>query len=159
MRGAFLRRAFDGMRPLERPWVDWSRLYAGLDSPEFLERHRRLEAWYGAEKDRPGGMYLQAVKELFHENRLIRGDLVVLGQRVDLSAVHCPLALIAGARDHITPPAQVWAAEAVMSCTRVLRHTVDAGHVGVFIGRTALVEDWPPILKWLQTADKGPVQE
>jgi len=152
MRGDVLRRAFDSLRPVERPWVEWARLWTSLDDPDFLERTRRLEAWYGAEKNLPGGMYMQAVGELFGENRLIRGDLVVLGRRVDLAAVTCPLALIAGERDHITPPPQVWAAEAAMSSPKVLRCTVDAGHVGVFIGRRALREDWPPILAWLRAA-------
>jgi len=150
MRGDLLRRAFDALRPVQRPWVEWSRLWVGLDDPAFVERTRRLEAWYGAEKNLPGGMYRQAVEELFRENRLVRGDFVVHGVRVDLSVIRCPLALVAGARDHITPPPQVWAAEAAMSPSRVLRKTVDAGHVGVFIGRRALAEDWPPILEWLR---------
>ena len=40
---------------------------------------------------------------LGHKNGLARGTLEVLGQRVDLSEVHCPVYVMAGSTDHITP--------------------------------------------------------
>jgi hypothetical protein len=35
--------------------------------------------------------------------------LVVDGRQANLSAVDCPIFLLAGIKDHITPPEQVWA--------------------------------------------------
>jgi poly(3-hydroxybutyrate) depolymerase len=41
-------------------------------------------------------------------NELVSGELWAHGRRVDLADIRCPLYLLAGAKDHITPPPQVF---------------------------------------------------
>ena len=69
-------------------------------------------------------------------------------ERVDLGALHCPLFLLGGATDHITPPVQVFrAADAVSTPTdRIWKRTAPGGHLGLFMGNQALREEWPPIM-------------
>ena len=59
-----------------------------------------------------------------------------------------PLKLLAGATDHITPPAQVFAAADAMRTPKrdVSMRTTSGGHLGLFMGREALRDHWPPIL-------------
>jgi poly(3-hydroxyalkanoate) synthetase len=66
---------------------------------------------------------------------------------VDLSAIGCPIFLLAGSKDHITPPEQVWALADLVSTPAeyVSRELVDAGHLGLFMGRAALNDHWRPI--------------
>jgi poly(3-hydroxyalkanoate) synthetase len=70
------------------------------------------------------------------------------GERVDLGRLKMPLYLLAGATDHITPPPQVFAAERYVStpADKVVKRTTSGGHLGLFMGREALREHWPPIL-------------
>ena len=70
------------------------------------------------------------------------------GERVDLSRLRMPLNLLAGATDHITPPPQVFAAREAVSTPphQVAMRTTSGGHLGLFMGREALREHWPPIL-------------
>ena len=56
-----------------------------------------------------GAATLWIIGHLFVHNELARGLLVVDGRQVNLSAVDCPSFLLAGIKDHITPPEQVWA--------------------------------------------------
>ncbi len=149
MRGEFISMGFDNLLPLERHWLKWLRVWRELDDAEAMERFHRLEDWYRCPKDLPGPMYLRAVRELFKENRLVQGRFVALGRTVDLGAITCPLALVMGTRDHITPPAQTRAAADLMSSERVLRTEVPAGHVGTFMGQRALEGYWPDVLRWL----------
>jgi pimeloyl-ACP methyl ester carboxylesterase len=148
MPGELLRLGFDSLRPLERFGVRWMELWNGLDDPAFLDRHDRLEAWYGARKDLPGTMYLEAVTELFHGNQLVEGRFELRGRRVDLRDIRCPVALVGGSKDHITPMAQVWALEPFLTGAHA-RFVLDAGHVGIFIGHGPLHRDWPRILAWV----------
>jgi poly(3-hydroxyalkanoate) synthetase len=87
-----------------------------------------------------------AVRDLFQHNRLARGRLTVRGERVDLTRIRCPLFVLAGARDHITPPPQVLALPALAPHAPARTWTVDAGHVGVFMGRRALTSVWPEVV-------------
>jgi poly(3-hydroxyalkanoate) synthetase len=123
-------------------------LLAALDDTKHLERYRDFEDWFKWTQDLPGDFYLWVVRELFKDNKLISGQLEVGGQRVDLSRLKMPLYLLAGETDHITPPPQVFAAaDAVSTPARdIVKRTTSGGHLGLFMGREALREHWPPIL-------------
>jgi poly(3-hydroxyalkanoate) synthetase len=153
MRGEFISTGFDNLLPFERYWLIPLSVFNHLDDPDWLERYHQLGDWYRARKDLPGPMYLTAVRELFQGNKLIQGRFRALGRRVDLARIDCPLVLVAGSRDHITPPAQLWPAAEAVSSRQVLRVEIDAGHVGTFMGRGALREDWPAIAAWLIERD------
>ncbi len=152
MRGEFLRSGFTNLKFVERRVLDRWQLWNRLDDDGWMERRHRLGRWYHAKKDLPGRAYLRIVQELFRENRLIEGRFEVLGERVDLARITCPLALVAGARDHITLPEQLWAAEGACRAERSRRFVVDAGHVGVVIRHDVDAAAWPGICAWLQEA-------
>jgi len=60
---------------------------------------------------------------------------------VNLSAVDCPIFLLAGIKDHITPPEQVWALADLVATPagHISRELVDAGHLGLFMAAA----HWP----------------
>ena len=156
MKGEFISTGFDSLLPFDRYFLKHLSLWNHLEEEVWMERYRRIHDWYRSPKDLAGPMYLRCVRELFKENRLIRGRLTVLGRKVDLSAIACPLALVAGSRDHITPPPQVWAAERVVGSTRILRVETPGGHVGSFMGSRELNRYWPGLLDWLLEGEQGP---
>ena len=123
-------------------------LLANIDDPAHVARYREFEDWFKHTQDIPGGFYLWIVKHLFRDNELIRGELVVGGERVDLRRIACPLYLLAGTKDHITPPEQVWALDGATSTPRadVHRSLCTAGHLGLFMGREALRDHWRPMM-------------
>lgn len=122
--------------------------------------------WWCAAREAPtyrvravgtGRCTLWIIEHLFVHNELARGELVVGGERVNLSAIGCPIFLLAGTKDHITPPEQVWAlADLVSTPTQhVARELVDAGHLGLFMGRAALAEHWKPIADKVRAHSEG----
>jgi poly(3-hydroxyalkanoate) synthetase len=123
-------------------------LLARIDDEEAVERYREFEDWFKHTQDIPGAFYLWIVEKLFRDNLLLSGGLRVGGRRVDLRAIDCPLFLLAGTRDHITPPEQVWALDGATStpADQVTRRLCGAGHLGLFMGREALREHWRPMM-------------
>ncbi len=119
-----------------------------LDDAAYIARYREFEDWFKHTQDIPGALYLWAVRNLFRDNALISGSLSVGGRQVDLGSLDMPLNLLAGAIDHITPPDQVFALESHAStpAEQVLRRVSTGGHLGLFMGREALREHWPPLL-------------
>jgi poly(3-hydroxyalkanoate) synthetase len=67
---------------------------------------------------------------------------------VELGRIKCPLYLLAGAGDHITPADQVFAVAdyAGTPARDVMRDITSGGHLGLFMGREALGEHWPALL-------------
>jgi poly(3-hydroxyalkanoate) synthetase len=123
-------------------------LLTNVRKPEQVERYRTFEGWYKHMQAIPGAFYLWIVEELFLHNRLIRGELEVGGEPVDLARIEAPLNLLAGAGDHITPPEQVYFdADAVATPpARIAKFLSSGGHLGLFMGHEALREHWPPLL-------------
>jgi poly(3-hydroxybutyrate) depolymerase len=128
-----------------------------LDDPAHVARYREFEDWFKHTQDIPGGFYLWIVRHLFRDNSLVGGTLKVRGKRVDLASIDMPLNLLAGATDHITPSAQVFALATLASTPTELvnQRVTTGGHLGLFMGHEALREHWPPLLADVLSASKA----
>ena len=96
----------------------------------------------------PGAFYLWTVEHLFHNNELVAGTLRVGNETVDLGRITCPIYLLAGAKDDITPPPQVFALAQYVGTERdqIVQRQTTGGHLGLFIGHEALRNHWAPLL-------------
>jgi poly(3-hydroxybutyrate) depolymerase len=132
-------------------------LLANVHDYGHVARYVEFEDWFKHTQDIPGAFYLWIVERLFRDNALLRGSLEVRDDRVELGLISCPLNLLAGARDHITPPDQVFALADVVSTPPedVLRATSSGGHLGLFMSHEALREQWPPLLRAIALASGG----
>jgi poly(3-hydroxyalkanoate) synthetase len=124
------------------------RLLADVDNPAHVQRYRVFEDWFKHTQDVPGAFYLWLVENLFWRNRLVRGELEVDGRPARLDAISCPLFLLAGATDHITPPPQLFAIADHVStpAESITKRVAAGGHLGLFTGRNALHRDWPALM-------------
>jgi poly(3-hydroxyalkanoate) synthetase len=147
MPGDYILGGFITIKP-ENELSKQLQLLENLDDPTHRQRYAEFEDWFKFTQDLPGDFYLWIVRELFRDNKLINGEIEVGGVKADLSKLKMPLNLLAGATDHITPPPQVFAAADAMRtpASNVTRRTTSGGHLGLFMGREALREHWPPIL-------------
>jgi len=147
LKGEHMLNGFILIRP-ENEVAKHVQLLTHLHDAEHLERHRHFETWFKHVQDIPGTFYLWIVEHLFASNSLVRGTLEIGGERVDMGRIRCPLFLLAGTKDHITPPAQLFAAADHVSTppADVSTATSSGGHLGLFMGSEALREQWPPIL-------------
>jgi poly(3-hydroxyalkanoate) synthetase len=147
LRGSHMLNGFILIKP-ENEVAKHAQLLAHLHDATHMERHRAFETWFKHTQDIPGAFYLWIVEHLFTNNSLVNGELEIGGERVDLGRIRCPLYLLAGEKDHITPPAQVFALadHASTAEAKVTRRTTAGGHLGLFMGGEALREHWPPLL-------------
>jgi len=153
LKGEYMLAGFVALEP-QAELSKHLQLVAGLGDAGFLDRHRRFEDWYKHTQDIPGGFYLWIVEHLFRNNELLHGELEIQGQTVDLKRIDCPVNLIGGAKDHITPPDQVYAlADAVSTPPGLIRRRLsDGGHLGLFMSHEALRRHWPPMLRHVYEA-------
>ena len=130
---------------------DYVTLFSNLSDNNRIKKTRKFRAWYEHTQDISGAWYLEAVQNLFKENRLIHNQLKVLGQNVDLKNIHCPTALIAGEKDDITLTPQIFNMVDHISTpeTRIIRITIpESGHIGVFM-RTKSQPHWIEALNFI----------
>jgi poly(3-hydroxyalkanoate) synthetase len=153
LRGELMLGGFVALRP-EAELRKQLELLLHLDDPEFVRRYVEFEDWFKHTQDIAGEFYLWIVDRLFLRNELIHGTLTVEDRVVDLAAITCPTTIIAGTRDHITPPPQAFAlaAHVATPAADIVTDVVDAGHLGLFMGRAALRGHWLPHLHRIAAA-------
>jgi poly(3-hydroxyalkanoate) synthetase len=146
LKGEFMLNGFITIKP-ENEVAKQLQLLNHIRDEEHVARHRAFEDWFKHTQDIPGDFYLWIVERLFRDNALVRGELEIDGRRVDLGRIACPVNLLAGAADHITPPAQVFALAGAVSTPAgdIVERVTSGGHLGLFMGREALRDHWPPI--------------
>ena len=151
MLGRFMLAGWKNMHPTEQYVDKYFDLYENLTDRNYIERTETFASWYENSVDLPGTYYLQAIEQLFKENRLAKGEFVGLGRRLDLKDVTCPLYLLAGAADDITTKEQVFAARDLVGTPRsgIEEKLVPGGHIGLFMGRKTLADTWPVIARWI----------
>lgn len=151
MRGRFMLEGWKSMHPEEQYVDKYLELYEHIDEPDYVSKKETFERWYENPIDLPGRWYLQAVNQLFRENRLAKGEFVGLGRRLSLADIRCPAYLLAGEADDITPKEQVFAAEHLLGTpkAKIAKALVPGGHVGLFMGARTLREHWPRIARWI----------
>ncbi|HKM62557.1 MAG TPA: alpha/beta fold hydrolase [Acidisphaera sp.] len=156
MRGKFMLQGWKNMHPEEHYIRQHIDLYEHIGDPAYLSKEETFESWYENPLDLPGRWYLQAITQLFKENRLAKGDFVGLGRRLDLRRITCPAYLLAGAADDITTPEQVLDAAKYLGTPteRIVQKTVPGGHIGLFMGAHTLKEHWPEIARWIAAAGR-----
>jgi polyhydroxyalkanoate synthase len=98
----------------------------------------------------PGTAFRQWIREFYQQNKLVKGEIMLRGRRVDLSNITCPVLDIAGKKDHICTLPQAEAAMRLIRSQDKEFYVLDAGHIGLLTGADAKKNLWPKIKSWLE---------
>ncbi|MEM7057238.1 MAG: alpha/beta fold hydrolase [Pseudomonadota bacterium] len=109
-----------------------------------------MEKWLADRPDLPGAVARTWLKDLYMNNALFCRDLLLNGEKVDLSAINVPTLNVFASNDHIVPP----------PCSRALGCKISAnyqelavptGHIGAFVSAGAQTLLSTSITSWLAT--------
>lgn len=118
---------------------------------------RGLLRWLIAPQAIPGGLYLWLLEHVVFDNGLVHGSIRVGGRAVELSAIQCPLFLLAGSDDAVAPAGQVFALRHRVSTSKgqTLRLIAQAGHLDLFTAPEVLRGPWLRIIRHIQQLPGG----
>jgi polyhydroxyalkanoate synthase len=96
-----------------------------------------------------GETFRQWIRDFYQQNKLVKGEMQLRGQQVDLSQIRSSVLSIAGSRDHICTPPQAKAIMNFIQNEDKEFYLLNAGHVGLLTGSDAKRNLWPKINTWL----------
>jgi polyhydroxyalkanoate synthase subunit PhaC len=137
------------LKPVENYIGSYLTLWDKLDNPRAVEAWHAMNTWVTDLIPMAGATYKQLIQELYRENRLIEGKMVLRGERVELSRIRANLLNVIALADHISPPCQ---SESIMTKVNSKdQHMlkVKGGHIGMMAGSGAQKYTWPHIEEWL----------
>jgi len=117
-------------------------------SPSSRAAVEAFEDWDRRRLDLPGPYFREVVQYIYRDNLLAAGAFPALGKRINLRALDHPVFLLAGAQDDVAPPAQLFAIKELVR-GEVETATAPSTHLGLFMGRRTIENEWPRIAKWL----------
>ena len=147
--GELLNWTYLALKPFRLTGQKYLDLVNMLDDPVQARNFVRMEKWVFDSPDQAGEAFRQFVKDFYQRNGLIKGEVRIGDDRVDLNRVTMPVLNIYAADDHLVPPA---ASQALASCVGTTDYTAvefPGGHIGIYVSGRSQKLIPPAICKWL----------
>jgi polyhydroxyalkanoate synthase len=149
MPGELVEMGAKMLRPVTNYVTPYVNLAQRHGDDQFVRGWAAMHKWVHDRVDFPGAAFRQLVRDLYQENRLIRGRLRIGGQTVRVANIHWPALIIAAERDHITPLGSTIPLYERIASADKHKLVIPAGHVGLVAGRGAVKDLWPKVADWL----------
>ena len=115
MPGEMIDYGAKALKPVENYIGNYCKLWDNLDDPRVVEAWHAMNTWVTDNIPMAGAAYRQLIVDLYRNNRLMKNELMVRGERVDLGRIRANLLTVIAEGDHITPPCQ---SEAILAKDR-----------------------------------------
>ncbi|PSH04572.1 MAG: class III poly(R)-hydroxyalkanoic acid synthase subunit PhaC [Acidobacteria bacterium] len=137
------------LNPVQNYVGNYLRLWDNLDKPRIVESWHAMNTWLTDNVPLAGGAFRQLVVDLYREDRLMKGTLMIRGERVQLSRIRANLLTLIAEGDHITPPCQSETINSKVGSSDKTMVRIPGGHIGIMAGSGASKTAWPQIDGWL----------
>lgn len=112
---------------------------------KYVEKWRRMDKWTKDSASFAGAAFKQMFSELYQENKLLKGELVIGCRKVDLKNINCPLFVFSCSRDTIILEKQSLPLMNLVSSKDKTYEVFEGGHVSLVL-TGVFAEVWD---KWL----------
>ncbi|HUK52886.1 MAG TPA: alpha/beta fold hydrolase [Candidatus Binatia bacterium] len=149
MPGEMIDYGARALKPVDNYVLNYLKLWDNLSNPQVVEAWKAMNTWVTDNVPLAGGAFRQLVVDLYRNDRLMRGEWIVRGERVNLSRIRANLLTVIAEADHITPPCQSESILSKVSSKDKELFRVSGGHIGIMAGSGAHRVTWPHIENWL----------
>ena len=147
--GDLMNQSFQMLQPFTLTFQKYLNMVDTMADSETLAAFLRMESWIFDSPDQPGEVLRQNAKDLFQENKLVKGEFEIGGQRVDLKQVSMPVLCIYADYDTLVPPASSKKLLEYVGTKDKQELSYPVGHVGMFVSGKTQSTLAPRISEWL----------
>jgi polyhydroxyalkanoate synthase subunit PhaC len=124
----------------------WERLW----NDEYVASYQAMTGWSDDHVPFPGAAARETVQMLVRDNGMVTDRLAVGGDPVHLRDITVPFLTVRGGRDHIVPADATAPLIDLVGSDDKHELVLDAGHMGLVVGRTAARTTVPTIIDFLR---------
>jgi len=96
-----------------------------------------MEKWLYDTPDLAGEAFRQFTMACYQQNQLIKGELMIGQERVDLKNIAIPVLNITAQQDHLVPPAASLVLQDLIGTQQYETYSLPVGHIGIFTSKKA----------------------
>ncbi|HMQ49883.1 MAG TPA: class III poly(R)-hydroxyalkanoic acid synthase subunit PhaC [Saprospiraceae bacterium] len=150
--GDFLNTGFDLLKPMNK-MRKYMALPQTMADKASLMNFLRMEHWVADSPAQAGETYRRFIKDMYQENKLIKGEFELGGQAVKLENIDMPTLTIYASEDHIVPPDTTKPINDLIRSKDKELMEFPGGHIGVFVGSRSNKVLTPAVAEWLKKRD------
>jgi polyhydroxyalkanoate synthase len=109
-----------------------------------------MEKWLKDRPHHPGEAAKQWLKDLYQQNKLVKGEFELSGRKVDLTKLTMPVLNVYAQDDHIIPPGSSQALAKFVDKKKYTELALPGGHVGVFVSGKSQGIVGKGVFNWLK---------
>jgi polyhydroxyalkanoate synthase len=147
--GELLNWTYLSLKPFRLTGQKYLDLVNILDDPVQARNFVRMEKWVFDSPDQAGEAFRQFVKDFYQRNGLIKGEVRIGDQLVELGNVSMPVLNIFAADDHLVPPAASRPLEEYVGTDDYTAIEFPGGHIGIYVSSKSQKLIPPAICEWL----------
>ncbi len=147
--GEVLNWTFISLKPYRLTGQKYLDMLNVLGDPEQAANFVRMEKWIFDSPDQAGEAYREFIKQFYQRNGLIKGEVEIGGQRVDLKNVTMPVLNIYARDDHLVPPEASMVLEKYVGTKDYSALPFPGGHIGIYVSGKAQQMIPPTVCEWL----------
>jgi polyhydroxyalkanoate synthase len=138
------------INPVATNYGPFISLYERADNEKFIKSFKLLQKWLNDGIKFPGEAYRQWIRDFYQNNKLIKGEMVIRGKKVNLEKIKANVLNLAGKNDLIAQPHQVEALMNAISSKDKEYRCLPVGHTSITFGSQAVKITYPTIADWLE---------
>ncbi len=147
--GEFMNVGFLMLKPFQLMVDKYVGLMDNLDDPATVANFVRMEKWIFDSPAQAGEAYRKFLKDLYQENKLVKGELTIGDRRVDLKRITMPLLNIYATEDHLVPPASSIPINDLVGSEDKTLYSFPGGHIGIYVSSRSQKELAPAVSQFL----------
>jgi polyhydroxyalkanoate synthase len=121
-----------------------------LANEENIKNFLRMEKWIFDSPDQAGEAFRQFMKDCYQKNLLIKNQMKLNGETINLKNINMPLLNVMAQYDNLVSNDQSVPLNDAVSSTDKGLLVFPTGHVGIFVGSKSQKEVCPKIAEWLR---------
>ena len=148
--GDFMNGGFLMLKPFQLMAQKYVGIVSLLDQQQSMRSFLRMEKWIFDSPDQAGETFRQFIKDFFQDNKLIKGEVEIGGERIDLGRLTMPILNIYATEDHLVAPASSMVLERYVGSKDVTTLPFPGGHIGIYVSSRSQKELAPAIASWVK---------
>ena len=152
--GDVMNVAYLILKPLTLTIDKYVKMVDRMADKDYLTNFIRMEKWNFDSPAQAGATLSQFIHDMYQDNKLIKGEFELCGEKVDLKNIKNPVLCACSDLDHLVPISHSTPfMDAIGSTDKTFQH-YKTGHIGMFTSSKSRKDIIPNIIDWLKERSK-----
>jgi polyhydroxyalkanoate synthase len=148
--GDFMNFGYLMLKPFQLNIQKYAVLPNLMHDEARLKNFLRMEKWIFDSPDQAGEAWSDFIKQFYHNNNLIKGEVLIGDDRIDLGSIKQPVLNLFAELDHLVPPAASIALKDYIGTEDYTAKSFPTGHIGMYVSGKVQRDLPPTIAEWLK---------